>query len=231
MPPPARNTGESVQRLKTIPSGGFALVLRDRYLLLLAVLAVLLNCVNSTGEYILADLVLSHADTQAASNPAIDRAGVIAGFYSNFFFAINALTLVIQVGIVARLFRWIGVPGAILVLPVIALIGYGLVVFVPIFSVIGVVKILENSTDYSVMNTSRHALYLPLSTLQKFHGKTTIDTCFWRFGDVAQAAVIYTGLHWLGFQSQHFAMLNMMLALIWIAIAISIGRRYRRTER
>src|SRR5690606_13865763 len=37
-----------------IPSrGGFALVLRDRYLLLLALFALLLNCVGTTGEYIL----------------------------------------------------------------------------------------------------------------------------------------------------------------------------------
>src|SRR5262252_11109338 len=42
--------------------GGFSLILRDRYLLLLAALAVLLNCVNTTGEYILTDIVVRHAD-------------------------------------------------------------------------------------------------------------------------------------------------------------------------
>ena len=79
-----------------------------------------------------------------------------------------------------RIIRWIGIKGSVLVLPVIVLIGYGLVVFIPIFSIIRLVKIMENSTDYSLMNTTRHALYLPLSAAKTYEGKTTIETFFWR---------------------------------------------------
>ena len=206
--------------------GGFELVLRNNYLLMIAILVVLLNWVNSTGEYILTEVVLRYADSQVAANDTADKGQIIAGFYGNFFFTVNTLALFIQVFVVARLFRWIGVHGALLILPVIAFIGYGLMAFVPIFSMIRVVKILENSTDYSLMNTVRHSLFLPLTTTEKYESKIAIDTFFWRFGDLIQAGVIYIGLNWLNFEVGHFAMVNMALAVVWLLLAVQIGRHY-----
>ena len=206
--------------------GGFRLVLRDRYLLLLALLMVLLNCVNTTGEFILTELVLHHVDVRILLDPALDKETLIAGFFGDYYFAVNAVTVLLQVAVVARVFRWIGVQGALLVVPIIALLGYGLMVFVPIFSLIWAVKVLENGTDYSLMNTARQALYLPLPTAHQYDGKTAIDTFFWRLGDVAQAAVIYIGLHRLGLSYREFALFNMALALAWILIAGRLAKRY-----
>ena len=59
--------------------------------------------------------------------------------------------------------------------------------FVPIFTLIRWIKIAENSVDYSLMNTTRQALFLPVDRDAKYDGKTAIDTFFWRFGDLIQA--------------------------------------------
>ena len=209
---------------------GFALVFSDRYLLLLALLILLLNWVNTTGEYILAELVVRYADARIAAEPALLKADIIAGFYGNFFFTVNLLTMLFQVFLVARVMRWIGVNGAVLILPVIAVIGYGLIVFVPVFSVIRIIKILENSTDYSLQNTTRHALYLPLSAAKKYEGKTAIEAFFWRFGDLAQAGAIYAGLHWFGFGIAQFALVNMVLAFVWLGVAVAVSRNYTARE-
>lgn len=206
--------------------GGFALVFRDSYMLLLACLIVLLNWVNTTGEYILAELVVRYAEDRVTAEPALSKAEIIATFYSQFYFAVNALAVLLQVSLVARLFRWIGVRGALPILPLVAFLGYGLAAFVPVFAIIRVVKVLENSTDYSLMNTARHALFLPLSAAEKFEGKTAIDTFFWRFGDLIQAAVIFSGLRWFEFGVEDFALLNMVLAGIWIVVARKLGSRY-----
>lgn len=211
--------------------GGISFVLTDRYLFLIAMLILLLNWVNTTGEYILAELVVRHADSLVAANAGAVKADIIAAFYGNFFFAVNTLTLLAQVFLVARIIRWIGVKGAVLVLPVVALIGYGMVVFIPVFSIIQIVKIMENSTDYSLMNTTRHALYLPLSRAKIYEGKTTIEAFFWRFGDLLQAGAIYAGLNWLKFDIEHFAGFNMILALVWLWVAWQISRYYTGKER
>ncbi len=211
--------------------GGFSLVFTDRYLFLLALLILLLNWVNTTGEYILAEVVVRHADALVAANPGIVKSEFIASFYGKFFFWVNLLTFFVQVFLVARITRWIGLRGAVLVLPVITLIGYGLVAFIPIFSIIRIVKVMENSTDYSLMNTTRHALYLPLSAAKKYEGKTAIETFFWRFGDLAQAGAIYAGLHWFQFDIAQFALFNVFLSLVWLGVAWQVARHFRARQR
>ncbi len=211
--------------------GGFSLVMHNRYLLLIAVMIVLLNWVNTTGEYLLAELVIRHVDSVLATDPGAVKGNLIAAFYGNFFSTVNAFSLLLQLFVVSRVIQWIGVRGAILILPVIAMVGYGLMAFIPIFSMIRLVKIVENSTDYSLMNTARHALFLPLTAAEKYQSKIAIDAFFWRFGDLVQAMAVFVGLNLLGFHAKQFAILNIVLALAWLLLAMQIGRRYVRLEK
>lgn len=219
--PPAAQESGSVNLL-----GGLELVFRDNYLLLIAIFVVLLNWINSTGEFILAELVVRYADSVVANAPDIVKSEVISAFYSDFIFWFTLLGLFFQVFLVSRIYCHLGIRGALLILPLIAIVGYGLIVFIPIFSVIRIVKILENGTDYSIMNTTRQALFLPVSREAKYQAKTVIDTFFWRFGDVIQAGFVFVGLNWWDFEVEHFALLNLLLAGLWILVALAIGRAY-----
>jgi ATP:ADP antiporter, AAA family len=208
--------------------GGIELVLRDRYLLMVALFVVLLNWINTTGEFVLGDMVVRSVDAQvAASAGALSKSAAITAFYGDFFFWVTLIGLAIQLLLVARVYRWVGIQGALIVLPVVAALGYGLIVFVPIFSIIRLVKIGENAVNYSVMNTTRHALFLPVARDAKYDGKTAIDTFFWRIGDLIQAGVLFAGLHWLDWTATNFALLNLALALVWIGLAVAIGREFR----
>jgi len=216
--------------------GGIGLVLRDRYLLLIALLVVLLNWINTTGEFVLADFVQRDAAQQvAASGGTLDAGTLIAAFYGSFQFWVTLVGLGIQMFLVARIYRVVGVKGALIVHPVIVALGYGLISlgpmlggFVPVFTLIRLVKIAENSIDYSLMNTTRHALFLPVDRDAKYEGKTAIDSFFWRFGDLLQAGVVFAGLNWFGWGVQQFAGLNLLLALVWIWLAVAIGREFGR---
>jgi len=216
--------------------GGIGLVLRDRYLLLIALLVVLLNWINTTGEFILADFVQRDAARRVAeSGGALDAGALITAFYGDFQFWVTLVGLGIQLFLVARIYRVVGVRGALIVHPVVVALGYGLIAlspvlgaFVPVFTLIRLVKIAENSIDYSLMNTTRHALFLPVDRDSKYEGKTAIDSFFWRFGDLVQAGVVFVGLNWLGWAAQQFAALSLLLALAWVGLAIAIGREFGR---
>lgn len=207
------------------PFGGFALIRNDRYLALMALLVVLLNCVNSIGEYVLAETVVRHAELQLAGS-GTGKAESIASFYAGFYFLVNALALALQLAVVGRVFRRLGVGGAVAVLPIVALAGYGLVMLIPVFAIVAAVKVAENSVNYSIMNTARHALYLPLSTRAKYEGKAAIDMFFWRLGDLLQAGIIFAGLNWLDLDFRAFAAVNVALASVWLAVALRVGRDY-----
>jgi AAA family ATP:ADP antiporter len=224
VPEPSRNTGGKCDPETCSWLGGFSTVLHSRYLLLLAVLIVLLNCVNTMGEYLLTELVVGAASEQVALDPTADVGAIIGRFYGNYFLLINVLTVLAQLFLVARSFRWLGVHGALLILPVAAIVGYALAAFIPIFAVLRIVKTVENAADYSVMNTSRQALYLPLSVTEKFQGKVTVDTFFYRFGDLLQAGIVFVGIHVFNFSLPHFALLNACLAGIWLVVAVQLGK-------
>jgi len=234
VPEGSRSTG--VEHGRPVPRllGGLGLVMRDRYLLLIALLVVLLNWINTTGEFILADFVQRDAAARALASGGATSAGVlIAEFYGGFQFWVTLVGLAIQLFLVARIYRSVGVKGALVIHPVMVAIGYGLLAlspmlvgFVPIFTLIRFVKIAENAMDYSLMNTTRQALFLPVDRDAKYEGKTAIDTFFWRVGDLIQAGVVYVGLNLLDWTAPTFALLNLLLAIAWIGLAVAIGREF-----
>jgi AAA family ATP:ADP antiporter len=231
-PPGSRAANAEHERRPLNVLGGIGLVFRERYLLLIAALIVLLNWINSTGEFILADFVSRHVTEQvAASGGTLAKGDLIAAFYGEFQFWFTLVGVLIQLFLVSRIYRWVGVSGALLVMPIVVALGYGVMVFIPIFSIIRLVKIAENSVDYSLMNTTRQALFLPVSRDAKYDGKTAIDTFFWRFGDLLQAGVVYAGLNWLNWSATQFTILNLALAVVWLGLAIAIGREFKRTAR
>lgn len=205
-------------------SGGFQLVLKNRYLRLIAMLVLLFTCVNSVGEYLVGRFVAEQASSLA---PDL-RKQFIAGFYSDYFSWVNLIGFLLQTFVVSRLFQWIGVGGALFVLPLIATGGYTLLAALPVLSVVRVAKILENSTDYSLNNTVRHALFLPTSRDAKYKGKAAVDTFFVRAGDLLQTGVVDIGTRFLALSVSGFAVLNLGLVAVWIVLAVAIYREWRR---
>ena len=219
---------------------GFELVRRDRYLLLIAAMAIVANLVNSTGEYILASFVSDHAAHVVPSSAFAELAGaardaaiqaerreVIKAFYADFFFWVNLVGFLVQAFLVSRLIARYGVRAALFVLPVVALATYGMIGAAGGLAVVQVAKIAENSTDYSVQNTVRQALWLPTSRAAKYKAKAAIDTFFVRFGDTISAIVVGVGLHQLDLDARQLALVNLVLVIAWLAIAAGIARGYR----
>jgi AAA family ATP:ADP antiporter len=213
--------------------GTFSLVFSDRYLLLIALLMLVLNWVNTTGEYILGRTVSGAAEAAVAAGRSggLTVPEFIGRFYSDYFFYVNALGLLLQLFVVSRLIKYLGVRVAILVLPVLALTGYTILAFAPILALVRAVKIAENATDYSINNTVRNVLFLPTSRDQKYKAKQVIDSFFVRAGDVLSAALVYVGVTLLGFGGTGFARVNLVLAAAWVLIAVAIGREYQRKSR
>ncbi len=134
----------------------------------------------------------------------------------------------LQTLVVSRLFQWIGVGGALFVLPLIATGGYTLLAAMPLLGVVRIAKILENATDYSLNNTVRHALFLPTSREAKYKGKAAIDTFFVRAGDLLQTGVVEIGTRFLALGVTGFAVLNLGLVALWVGLGVVIYREWRR---
>jgi AAA family ATP:ADP antiporter len=207
-------------------AGGFKLVFGNPYLRLLAALIILLNIVNTTGNYIVDKSVVAAADAALAADPALDKDAFIGSFYGRFSFYFNTLGLLIQAFLVSRIVKYLGMAGAILALPFVALGGYSLIAAGAGLTIIRWAKIAENATDYSVMNTARQLVWLPTSRDEKYKAKQAVDTFFVRTGDVLQAALVFAGTTWLGLGIRGFAFANLLLIAAWFAVAVLLLREY-----
>ena len=228
-----RTSGNDQQRKNAreplAATGGFRLVLTQRYLLLIAILTVIANITNTTGEYLFGRLVTEHAKHMVASGAAGQLAlkDIIASTYGDFFSWVNLVGFLLQCFLVSRIFKYFGVRVALFILPCIALGSYGLIAAIPLLHIVRIGKILENSTDYSIQNTTRHALFLPTNRETKYKAQAAIETFFWRLGDVLQAGVVFAGTL-LAFTIRGFAIVNIVLGIAWLGIAWLIYREHRR---
>ena len=197
--------------------GGFQRVMDVPYLRWIAASVVLLNLINSTGEFILADFVT-----------AAKHGNEIGAFYATFYLYVNIATLVIQAFIVRPLYRIIGVGGALISLAVINLLMYLSVFAFPVLAWFAIVKMADNSIDYSVANTTKQILFLPLDRFSRYEGMQTINTFFTRFGDLIQGGIIYLVIHLMGLSMMYLVGSNIILCLLWLVVTVKVSRKFKR---
>jgi len=211
--------------------GGFALIARNPYLRGIALLLLVVNLVNTTGEYVLSRVVREAAVAAFAEGSVESIGRYIGSFYGRFFFFVNIATVTIQAFLVSRLVRLGGVRALVLALPLVAFGVYGLIALGAGYAVVTRAKGAENATDYSIMNTAKAMLWLPTTAEEKYKAKQACDTFVVRFADVISAGVVLVGTAWLSLSIRGFATFNLVLIAGWVVLALWVARRYRALAR
>jgi AAA family ATP:ADP antiporter len=206
-------------------ASGFRLLLTERYLLIIGALSIFRNWVNTIGEYVLDRILLHSAAAQSASTVSFGQ--YVASFKADYFAWVNSVEVVIQLFLVSRILKYLGIGGALLVLPLISLSGNIALSFMPLLPLSLAAKVSENSVDYSLQNTTGNALFLVVSRDAKYKAKAVIDTFLYRVGDVMSAAGVWVG-GVLGATTTHFTALNAFLSVAWLGLVLLVAREHRR---
>jgi AAA family ATP:ADP antiporter len=214
---------------------GAKLIFKSRFLFAIALLTLLSNWVNTNGENLLFQVVQENLASQAAQQGIFDSNAVLVftrdattAFYGNFFFWVNVVALLLQSLVASRLLKYGGFAVILLALPVIAMVSYTVMALVPILLIVKIMKIAENSTDYSINNTARHVLWLPVDSASKFHGKPAIDTLYVRMGDGLAALTVLLGVQFLALSTAQFFTFNVFLVFLWLIFAVMLIRERRK---
>jgi AAA family ATP:ADP antiporter len=208
----------------------FAMVFQTPYLFHMALMLMLLNWVNTTGEYILGSILKDTATNMIANGQAngLTEGQLIGNFYSKYFTLVNVFGLLLQLFVVSRIVKKLGVPWAVMILPMISLGAYNILAFYPALFAVLAAKVAENSTDYSLNNTVRNMLFLPCTYEQKFSAKQAIDSFFVRMGDVLSAALVFVGTAYFTLHPRGFAAVNAIIVIGWLFLAWRVGQEYQR---
>ncbi len=232
------------------------LLKEHKYLWYIALLVLVLNLVNTNGEFILGRLVedfgnsrVESAVTEATAagsrltygdqdlgDPATEAAqssyvqSTIGEFYAGFYRWMNLLGMFLQLFVVSRLIKWGGIRAGLFWLPIIALGTYSLVLLIPMLRVVRFGKIFENASDYSVNKTTLNMLFLPTSRDIKYKANQAINSLFQRIGDVGSALVVFVGARLLGLEARGFAIINIVFILGWFFLVRGIVAEHREIE-
>ena len=211
------NRGRPKQRTE----GVIPLVLGTRFLLVVAIITLI---------RIVQDTLTRDLSAKGITNPEEIihhlRAATTA-FYGSFFFWVNVFALCMQALLASRLLKYGGFGAIFLMLPVIALVSYSAMLLVPLLAVVKWMKVAENSTDYSINNTARHVLWLPMSQEITLKAKPTIDSLFVRAGDGLAALTVLLGVRVFTLPLESYALVSIVLVVVWLLGALWVVREHK----
>jgi len=216
---------------------GAKLVFVSRFMLAAVLVTLMTNWVNTNGENLLfrviQETLTEQATAQGMTDPELIRGFTrdqTTVFYGNFYFWVNIVALLLQSLVASRLLKYGGFAAILLILPVIALVSYTVMALLPVLAIVKMMKIAENATDYSINNTSRHVLWLPISSELKFRGKPAIDTLYVRLGDGLAALTVLVGVQLLSLTTKQFFIFNVSLVMLWLVFGIMLVREHRKAS-
>lgn len=113
-----------------------------------------------------------------------------AELFARMDFAVNALTLLLQLFVVGRIIRRIGVGLALAVLPVLTLGCFVAMRASPVLAVLVVCQVARRALDFSLTKPAREVLFTVVRPEDKYKAKSFIDTFVYRSGDALGAASV-----------------------------------------
>ena len=226
--PPAR-------RSPSTSRGGFALVIKDRYLRLLAVMLLVATVINTTGEYVIGKMATDRSETYAAEQPRLRRRGrplpratrdprraerLHQRFYSSYYTLVNLLSALLQA------------PGRRAAAHARSASASALHHAADrARRLVRAARVHEPRrwcgsrrrprTASTTRSTTRCARRCSCRRARgKYKAKAAIDTFFFRMGDViAGIGIVFLLVEVLGLGVRAFAVLNVVLAAVWLVLA------------
>lgn len=135
------------------------------------------------------------------------------------------LTLLLQLGLTARLLRVFGAGLVLTALPLVQGIGVLALTAEPSLAMTAAVSATSRAATHGLSRPTRELLFTALPREDKYKTKNVIDTLVYRFGDFASAWLV-SGLGYLGV-SIGFVALPLTLAFGALALALGAGHRRR----
>ena len=194
--------------------GGITLLMRSDYLLGIGLYVVLFT-VLSTFLY----FQQAHIVSQAVSDP-----GERTALFALIDLFVNALTLIGQLLVVSRIIGRFGLTVTLVLMPVVAVIGFLTLGFFPTLAVLIVFGSIRRAGEYALSKPAREVLFTVVSREEKYKVKNFIDTVVVRGGD-AVSGWLFEGLRLLGAGLSAISFIAAPIAVLWAMTAYLLGQR------
>ncbi len=196
---------------------GVAHVARSPYLLGLAALIALFAIVST---FLYFHLIAIVEDVMAGDDVGQTR------LFAVMEVVVQSLTLVTQIFLTGRILRWLGLGVALAILPLVSLVGFGILATAPILGVVVVFHVLRRAANFSIQRPTLEVLYTVVPRTDKYKAKNFNDTFVYRAADQA-GAWSYTAMGWLGLGLSGLALTMLPVSAVWLLLALWLGKKHK----
>ncbi len=217
-PDDTATTVDSNKALGGSALGGIRQLIASKYLRSIAVISVIASLMGTALYMFMTDLV---GTTFATPDERTELFGLLDG-------ATNALSLVGQLFLVNRSVRRFGVGKTLAIMPLLSLIGFMVLAINPVFLVVAVLQALRRGIGFGLAKPTHVMLYSVVTPKEKYKAKNFIDTVVYRGGDLI--GTLSVKFMWaMGISG--IAVVMLPFAVVWIVIALWLGRDYLRRDK
>ena len=195
----------------------FRQVAGSPYLALIALFVFLLTWV-STFLYLEQQAMVAEVFTDRDARTA---------FFNRIDFWVQAGSLVMQLFLFGRLYRWLGFRALIVSVPLLMTLGFAALALFPGFGVLVAVMVVRRIGEYSIARPSRDTLYTSVSREERYKAKSLIDTFVYRGGDATSASAHAFIKATFGLGLSGIAWCGAVLAALWAVVAFVLGTKHQ----
>ncbi len=141
--------------------------------------------------------------------------------------AVQSLTLITQLFLTGRILKWFGIGLSLAFLPLVSLIGFGILGFASVLSVVVAFQVFRRAANFSVQRPAREVLYTVVPRVDKFKSKNFNDTAVYRFGDQVGIWSQSALMTWMGLSLAAIAWVMVPFSAAWLGLALWLGWKYR----
>ena len=200
------------------PFVGFKMFFTNPYLLAIGAFVFLYTGISSFVYFELKNLL---ADYSRAERAAI---------WAQMDLVVNFLSIATGLFATGRLVGKFGLPATIALVPVVIAIGLLTIAAAPLIPVVIGLQIIRRAGNYSITRPAREMLFTRVDRETRFKAKPVIDIVAYRGGDTIMAW-LFTGLtQGLGLGLAAVAMVGALIALLWAAVGLYLGRWFERED-
>lgn len=195
---------------------GLTTILRSRHLLAICAFVVLLSTVSTFLYFEQARLV------KAAFPDKVEQTQVFAAIDA----AVQATTIFIQLFVTGLIARRLGLAALLTIVPLLCVAGFGALAVAAGFPVLVAVMFVRRAGEYALIRPGREMLFTTLGAETRYKTKNAVDTVVYRGADMT-SAWLNTAIVAIG-SSTLAALAGGLIAALWAATGLAIGRRYDR---
>jgi AAA family ATP:ADP antiporter len=205
------------------PLGGsilaaFHQVMRSRYLLGIALFVILLSWVTT----------FLYLEQQAFVAKVFATRDERTRFFSDVDFWVQTCSLVTQLFIFGRLFKWVGLRAMLVSVPLLMTAGYAIFALLPTFAVLVGVLAVRRVGEYAITRPCRDSLYTVCTREEKYKAKSLIDTFIYRGGDATSGSVYQLLTGGLGLGVSGIGWVGAFISALWMLLALALGKSHER---